>query len=1048
MANPPLIDQYNETFLKVLEQLNPQQREAVDEIEGPVLVLAGPGTGKTHILSARIGRILQDTDTQASNILCLTFTDAGVQAMRERLLTFIGPEAHRVHIYTFHSFCNTIIQDNLELFGRHDLEPLSELERVEIIRRLIDQLDISHPLKRGRSDPYFYEGHLYDLFKRMKAEDWSVDYVAEQIGAYEEDLPQREEFIYKVNRGPIRKGMLKEAKLEDALQRMKLLRSAVDLYPRYQAALKKARRYDFDDMILWVLRAFEQHEVLLRNYQEQYLYFLVDEYQDTNGAQNELIHRLITYWDNPNIFIVGDDDQSIYEFQGARLKNLLDFYKRYEADLAVILLQENYRSTQAILDTSHTLIGLNEKRIVHHLQHLGVEKKLWAKHPDFGQLSHAPVVNCYANRLQEEADILQQIEAMQAKGIPLDEVAIIYARHRQAERVIALLEKKGIPYTLRRKVNLLDQPIIQNLRMLLEYLQLESERPRGGEHLLFKLLHFSHWDLSPSDLASFSLYLSRLDSAERPNWRQAIGQATLLKKAKVQNPEAFLRCSTFLEQQLGELQSVSLPAFLEHVMNRSGILKRAMDEADKLWLVQVLFGFFEYVRQEASRYPRLSLSRLLEMFKSMDDNRLAIPLQKTIQSEKGVNLLTAHSAKGLEFQTVFIMDVVKDYWEPSTRRSAYRFVVPDTLTFSGEEDAMEARRRLFYVALTRAKENLIISYSLAHQSKPLQRSQFLDEISTFIRVPNQPKEINRSLLLEANLLQLLEVKPPKVERLDKAIVDDLLANYSMSVSSLNRYLRCPLGFYYETVLRVPSLQSEAATYGTAMHNSLQRLYERMLQNKGRRFPGVKVFLSIFETEMEHWRAYFSYKGYQRRLKMGLRYLEAFYEQNSGSWHKKAKVEYTIRQVEVGGVPLNGTIDKLELFEQDKAVIIDYKTGSQDGRKLSPPSKSQPHGGTYWRQLIFYKILFEAHPSTTQLVREGQIAYLEPDVKGVFPRKTLQYNAKDVNIVKDLIVDTYSKIQKHEFYEGCGKKDCQWCNFVKKNIPVDSFSDPEIEALDD
>lgn len=1048
MANPSLINQYNETFLAILDQLNSEQRAAVDQIEGPVLVLAGPGTGKTHILSARIGKILQSTDTKANNILCLTFTDAGVQAMRERLLTFIGPEAHRVHIYTFHSFCNTIIQDNLELFGRHDLEPLSELERVEIIRKMIDELDIGHPLKRGRSDPYFYEGHLHDLFTKMKAEDWSVSYMNGQIQAYLDSLPERPEFIYKVNRGPIKKGMPKEAKLEEMRQRMTLLRSAVALYPRYQQALQRARRYDFDDMILWVLRAFEKNEALLRNYQEQYFYFLVDEYQDTNGAQNELLNRLSSYWDNPNIFIVGDDDQSIYEFQGARLKNLLDFYHRFEAHLSIVLLQENYRSSQHILNTAHTLIGSNEKRIIYHLQSLGIEKKLKAKHPDYGHLPHLPTVTCYANRLQEEAGILQQIEDLQKKGIPLNEVAVIYARHRQAERLIALLEKKGIPYTLRRKVNLLDQPIIRNLRLLLEYLWLESERSQGGEHLLFKLLHFPNWGLSAADLAKFSVYLAKLESAKRPSWRVAISQASFLQAAGVENKAAFMRCSIFLEQQLSELHTEGLPVFLEHVINRSGWLKLAMDAPDRVWLIQVLFGFFEFVRQEANRYPRLQLGRLLEMLKSMDDNRLAIPLQKTIESQKGVNLLTAHSAKGLEFRTVFVMDLVKDYWEPSTRRSSYRFVIPDTLSFSGEEDALEARRRLFYVALTRAKESLILSYSLEHRGKPLQRSRFLDEISTYVKVPNTAKELSQALLLEANLLQLLEVKRPKIDRLDKATVDALLADYSMSVSSLNRYLKCPLGFYFESILRVPSLQSEAATYGTAMHNSLQRLYERMLQSKQKRFPAASTLVSIFGIEMKHWRAYFSNKGYQRRLKMGQRYLTDFYRQNIKQWSKKARVEHSIRNVEVDGVPVNGTIDKLVFQEQNQATIIDYKTGSKDGRKLSPPSRSQAHGGNYWRQLVFYKLLYETYPGSTHIIKEGQIAYLEPEEDGTFPRKSVFFKAKDVAHVKQLIVDTYAKIQQHDFYEGCGKTDCQWCNFAKENILVDSFSDPDIEALDD
>lgn len=173
MSKPNDIQQRNEAFQQELELLNPAQRRAVEQIEGPVLVIAGPGTGKTHILASRIGRILMETDAQPHNILCLTFTDAGVQAMRKRLLQLIGPEAHRVHVFTFHSFCNSVIQANLERFGRRDLEPLSDLERVDIIRHIIDELPHRHVLKQVRGDTFFYEGHLDGLFQTMKKENWT-----------------------------------------------------------------------------------------------------------------------------------------------------------------------------------------------------------------------------------------------------------------------------------------------------------------------------------------------------------------------------------------------------------------------------------------------------------------------------------------------------------------------------------------------------------------------------------------------------------------------------------------------------------------------------------------------------------------------------------------------------------------------------------------------------------------------------------------------------------------------------------------------------------
>ena len=365
---------FNQSFADTLRSLNAEQAEAVRHIDGPVLVVAGPGTGKTHILSARIGQILTQTDTAPYNVLCLTFTDAGVQAMRERLLTLIGPEAHKVHIFTFHSFCNKVIQDNLDLFARQDLALLDDLERQEMIREIIDELPHDYPLKHARgSDIYFYEKHLADLFKIMKTEAWTVEFVEKNIENYVESLPNRTEYTYQNTRkGLWQKGDLKTQKLEEEQEKMKRLHSAVKLYPIFEKILRCHRRYDFDDMILWVIDAFEKFQFLLRNYQEQYLYFLVDEYQDTNGSQNKILSQLISFWDNPNIFIVGDDDQAIYEFQGARLKSLVDFYHQYQNDIKVILLKENYRSTQNVLNISKRLIDSNNLRIINQLHNLKI----------------------------------------------------------------------------------------------------------------------------------------------------------------------------------------------------------------------------------------------------------------------------------------------------------------------------------------------------------------------------------------------------------------------------------------------------------------------------------------------------------------------------------------------------------------------------------------------------------------------------------------------------------------------------------------------------
>src|SRR6187399_35703 len=214
-------------FREEYERLNEMQRLAVDTIEGPVMVIAGPGTGKTQILASRVGKILLETDAQPENILCLTYTDAGVVAMRKRLLQFIGSDAYKVNIYTFHAFCNDVIQENLSLFEKTALDPISDLEKIELFKELIDSFPKNHPLKRYRGDVYFEIGNLQSLFSTMKREGWTPAFINQRISDYLADLPAREEFIYKRKWGDFRPGDLKKDKIEEQKERMAKLQAAV-----------------------------------------------------------------------------------------------------------------------------------------------------------------------------------------------------------------------------------------------------------------------------------------------------------------------------------------------------------------------------------------------------------------------------------------------------------------------------------------------------------------------------------------------------------------------------------------------------------------------------------------------------------------------------------------------------------------------------------------------------------------------------------------------------------------------------------------------------
>lgn len=1064
------LQQYNDAFRAFLESLNPTQQRAVELTEGPVLVIAGPGTGKTHILTARIGNILLRTDARAQNVLCLTFTDAGVSAMRQRLLERIGPEAHRVPIFTFHAFCNRVIQENPEYFGKGNLEPLSELERIEMVRQILVKLPTTHPLREGRKDVFQWEDHLRDLFNTMKKEGWTPGFVLKKCDEYINGLPFNPDFIYKVKTKEANKGDLKIARIEDVTQKMTRLKSAADLYPKYQQMLERSGRYEYEDMLLWVTKAFEKNEALLRSYQERYQYVLVDEFQDTNGAQFQLLNQLLDYWEIPNIFIVGDDDQSIFEFQGARLENLLRFHHQYNKGLVTLVLEENYRSAQRILDIAGAVIRHNEIRAINRLEQ-PLSKELRAMSPRFTALSaedqaaSARMV-VYENRLHELADVAHQIEHLIQSGTNPSEIAVLYARHKQANRLLTLFEKKGIPYQTKRPVNALELPLMQHVQDLLRYLHEEILEPFSGDHRLFQLLHASFFGLAAGDLATIALALRRHElaaagrdkeryakaggtGAKERYWRLILGDQQFLQSLQLTDSQKYLDLAARLNTWVSDVANLPLPHLVERIFTQSGLVSWALQQPDKIWHLQVLHTFLAFVQHETARNPRLSaipggLKYLLDLLHSMEDNLLTLPVAQPIQSGPGVQLLTAHAAKGLEFEHVFLIDCSDDAWEKNAGGSRRRFVLPPTLTLSGEEDALEARRRLFYVALTRAKARLQISCAATGEDgKAITQSQFADETTlsrTHVHVP-------QALLLETQTHILLESPQPVITFPEPALLDELLGQYSLSITAMNRFLRCPLAFYYEDMLKIPGSMSESAAYGVAIHGALQQFTLKMKADKKMQWPAAETMLRLFGQEMERQRGYFSENSFIQRIALGKDYLRRIHVEQVPFWRKRVIVERRVDRVELDGVPLTGILDKIEWLDNNTLRIVDYKTGAPDPKKTAPPDEKQPYGGEYWRQMAFYRILLEEARIYPEPVGKTAVLWLEPDKKGTFPIHEIHFSALDTDMVRGMIRDTWNSIQSRAFAKGCGKEDCGWCRMHRDQTLTEMRSKEE-EGLDD
>ena len=1024
-------------FAEEYNRLNDEQRKAVDTIEGPVMVIAGPGTGKTQILASRIGKILLDTDASPENILCLTYTDAGVVAMRKRLLHFIGPDAYKVSICTFHAFCNDVIQDNLSLFEKTSLDPVSDLEKIQLFKELIDSFPKNHPLKRYRGDVYFEISNLQSLFSAMKREGWTPAFINQRINDYIADLPNREEFIYKRKFRDFNPGDLKIEKIEEQKERMAKLRAAVGEFDAFQQLLRKRNRYDFDDMINWVINAFETNKNLLANYQEKYHYILVDEYQDTSGTQNRIVGLLINYWDKPNVFVVGDDDQSIYRFQGASLTNMLDFANSYKDSLMTVVLAHNYRSTQPILDISTTLISRNQERLVAQLP--GLVKQLISSNHRISHVTHSPLIREYENQQQEMIGITVQIRDLIANGVAPGRIGVIYKENKYGEELAKYFQLLNIPVYSKRRMNIFEMPLAQKIIHVLRWLAAEHDVPYGGDEMLFEILHFDWFQIPAVEIAKLSIEVAEKKfSDNKTSIRQLLAEKVNEVPKDLFTPslqDGLKKASILLEDLVANVPNVTLQTLFENIIRKAGVLNHIMQSPDKLWLMQVLTGLFDFVKEETRRQPLMTLQQLVNVFDLMIDEEISLPLVQVIGSDKGVNLLTVHGAKGLEFECVFFAGCNASWWEKK-RKPGGGFTLPDTifLTSASGKGDVEELRRLFYVALTRAEQHLFISYSrYKNDGKEMEPSMFIAEIQDLHPGLNAEQAvISPTDIFTFSTLQFVSAAP-EIEKMEGEFVSRLLEKFSMNVTALSNYLKCPLEFYFRNLLRIPSPKNEATEFGSSVHYALEQLFRKMQASDTEQFPSRQEFVDDFEWYMKRHRESFTKEQFERRMEYGHEVLANYYDNYINNFNKIVAIERNIRNVVVKDVPLKGKLDKLE-FDGKSVNVVDYKTGDPDKAqsKLKGPGDKDPNGGDYWRQAVFYKILVDNFSEKGWKVVSSEFDFIEPDKKKIYRRKKLVITPADITTVTEQITDTWKKIQAHDFYTGCGKEDCHWCNFVKTN----------------
>lgn len=1079
-------------FERLWERLNIEQRRAVEAMEGPVMVLAGPGTGKTQVLAMRIAHILRQTQMDPGNILCLTFTESGVAAMRARLQSIMGRAGYYVHVHTFHSFCNELIQDHPELFARgSDWQALNDIERVEILQAALDSLPGTSALKPG-GDPYLYINDLSSNIKALKQEYIApqdlkravqtierftaaagealeaftslpapkrtladCEAVAEVMDrtAKKSQLPEALRLVMerfkasflerlKMAEGPRDEGKARTAYKDDLkvwFERLKRQspkqKEIVQVYAAYEQALKKQGRYDYEDMILLTLNELKRNNDLLAEYQEKFQYILVDEYQDTNGAQNELVRLLGSFDDQPNIFVVGDDKQSIYRFQGASLSNMLEFFLTHEPHVQVVTLKENYRSQSAVLKAAAAVIAHNRESISRYLK--GVTQELSAAAVRIEQpveLVELP------SEAAEDYFIVQRIKQLLKGGVPAQEIAVLCRNHRDGEQLIAFMRKLNVPARKEAGEDALRDTRVRQWIKLIQYLGDEQR-----EDLLAEIVQFDWWGLNTLDVYKV---IHRAGRTREPLWN-VLNNPAELKAAGVKSPETI----ELLVQKLAVWQqrgvNAPLSQWLSEILWQSGWLNPAGAAVERLLQWPKMSRLLNEARQLELSQPGarpVDFSRHLDLYYR---HKLQLKTESWQGAgEEAVRVMTAHKAKGLEFEHVFIPRFNNRHWGRVSERT--RVPLPHGLVrfdYVAAEQNDEDERRLFYVALTRAKQGVILTRSAKSATdRPTEPSVFAGEIDPAVLQSAALEPLPEAENLKLKLAELMPL-PPADEANVREWVKEKIQGYVLSATHLNDYLACPRRFFFRDLLRVPGLRTPAQATGSAIHAALQQYGQQAEKKQGA--LGLKKLLNLFTERLKQE----PLTAVQQRdaRQRGRRLLSDYWEQKEESIIRPALLEYDFASHHVmvsaehlgsDSVPITGKIDRIALDDGERrqpaekwakgaaVIVTDYKTSNPDFKweALKP-------GGEYRRQLVFYALLCELSERFPYRMAAGEIEFVRKSSRtGKLVMKRFIIEPEEMNELKETVRRVWREIGELKFLSGSNAPGCGQCEYCAAFLP--------------
>lgn len=1055
-------------------ELNEQQKRAVEYLEGPLLVLAGPGTGKTQLLSKKVEYILKNTDTNPENILCMTFTESGVRNMRERLKTVIGADGRKVKIGTYHAIGTDILTAYTNFapeYPRRLDGAIDEVRRFKIVKEIMAGLPGNDILRKDNArdavsviseakgagltadellaiaekniaDSAVISDAVTPLLENVVPRNLSASFkdayqpIDQLLSQY---IKNSEPILQKIERNIVGLARDLHEAIKEAMEENKLkplsswkdkyfekderggyrlkdrvanlkLKSVARVMRAYNERLAREGLYDFDDMVQEAAKVLCEDAGFRATMQEKYQFIMLDEFQDTNPAQFAIIKALTDY-EQPLVMAVGDDDQAIYEFQGALSTNMVDFQEHYGAK--VITLTENYRSTQEILDFSHEIIKQAPDRFE--------DKKLTA-HQLSGGESRIQRYEFLASDM-EYAFVAEKIAELVRAGIKQSEIAVISYKTKYFLPLLPFLKAQpGIKIAYEKQDDLLEDEQIHQIITIARYIYELANEKRVDTSIL-EILTYPFWNLPVLEVVKLTGQARR----EKRSVFEVLSASEIAEITEVMRFLADLAAKSltepfeiWLDFLVGgaELNGFRSP-FLEYYA------KRGEYEAFSL------YEKLATLRARIKSYCGEQKVRVKDFVAMVDDFEEAeMPIAITSPYREGVEavqILSAHKAKGLEFKYVFIIAADHRAWGAGKGNNSM-LSLPKNLTQIRHTGMTDGERlRILYVALTRAKEGLVITNSLKDfNGKTSERLEYLHEydendivVSPFL--PNKKVETIYEMAepakATANLKTWLEplVKlTPEMRELYR----ERVADWRMSASSLTSFIDIayagPQEFFKNYILRAPSeYETEELALGNLIHATFEATTVKGLADA----EAVEFFLA--ELEKKDLTAEMARALRERGPAILATALSRFGEIIREG---RAEVNLAPEKLVVGGkpeaglpgVPVTGKIDHIIIDKKARTLtIFDYKTGGYHKDKW----RSHATLYKYMLQLGFYRLLLKNSQEFRKYkIEKAAILFVVPDNDGEVHMREYEFNEADEEELLALMQAVYQLVSSLKFID--------------------------------